>query len=171
MEVDARSVKGLWIRHVPHGADLLGRGLPPSDGRWQKGEDIGGLYLADDAETATAEWYRALGELGFRPQDHVPHDHHRWRIAVELADLSSAERLATVGLAMPTPYRQTWSSYQQVGEQLWKDGWAGVIAPSAARPESLTACIFMNSWPPAGCEPVDATTVSEVPPQPRGSIS
>ncbi len=118
MEVDARSVKGLWVRHVPHGADLLGRGLPPSDGRWQKDEDVGGLYLADDAETATAEWYRALAELGFRPQDHVPHDHHRWRLAVELADLSSAERLATVGLAMPTPYRQTWSSYQQVGKYI-----------------------------------------------------
>jgi len=96
--------------------------LPLSDGRWQEGEIIGGLYLADDAETATAEWYRALSELGFRPQDHVPHDQHRWRIDVELADLSSAERLETVGLAMPTRFRQTWSSYQQVGKQVWMKG-------------------------------------------------
>lgn len=171
MEVDPRSVKGLWVRHVPHGADLLGRGLPPADGRWQKGEDVGGLYLADNAGTATAEWYRALAEQGFRPRDHVPHDHHRWQIDVELADLTTEKRLATVGLGVPTPFRQTWSAYQQVGRQLREEGWAGVIAPSAARPKSLTVCVFMNSWPPAGCEPVDTTTVSVVPPQPHGMTS
>lgn len=168
MEVEGRRLVGTWVRHVPHGADLLGRAVPAADGRWQRGEIVGGLYLADGAETATAEWYRALAEQGFSPQDHIPHDHHRWGLEVELADLSTEERLAAVGLQMPSPYRQTWAAYQQVGQQLFDDGWAGVVAPSAARPKSLIACVFMANWPRAGCEPIDATTVATVPPRPRG---
>ena len=168
MEVEGRRVEGAWVRHVPHGADLLGRAVPPADGRWQRGEAVGGLYLADGAETATAEWYRALAEQGFSPQDHIPHDHHRWRLDIELADLSTEDRLAAAGLAPPTPYRQTWSVYQQVGLRLWEDGWAGIVAPSAARPKALIACVFMTDWPPAGCSPLDATTVAAVPPRPRG---
>ena len=75
LPVHARAVKGEWIRHVPHGADLLGRADTPADGRWQRGETIPALYLADTTETATAEWYRALAEWGLSPQDHVPYDH------------------------------------------------------------------------------------------------
>lgn len=168
MEVEGRRVEGIWIRHVPHGADLLGRASPPADGRWQRGETVGGLYLADGAETATAEWYRALAEQGFSPHDYIPHDHHRWSIDVELADLTTAERLGAVGLAPPLPDRRSWSSYQAVGAQLREDGWAGVAAPSAARPRSLVICLFADGWPPNGCEPIDATTVAVVPPRPRG---
>jgi RES domain-containing protein len=115
LQVDCQAVKGDWVRHVPHGTDLLGRATPPADGRWQLGEVVGGLYLADDAETATAEWYRALAEQGFSPEDHVPHDHHRWRIDVEIADLSTDGRLGEIGLEPPTPHRQTWDAYQRVG--------------------------------------------------------
>jgi RES domain-containing protein len=171
MEVERRRVEGVWVRHVPHGADLLGRAVPPADGRWQRGENVGGLYLADGAETATAEWYRALAEQGFSPQDHIPHDHHRWRVDVELADLTTDERLAAVGLAPPRPDRRSWPACQEVGERLRQDGWAGVIAPSAARPRSLVVCLFADEWPPQGCEPVDATTVAAVPPRPRGMTS
>jgi len=171
MEVEGRRVGGVWIRHVPHGADLLGRAMPPADGRWQRGEIVGGLYLADGAETATAEWYRALAEQGFSPQDHVPHDHHRWRIDLELADLASEERLAAVGLVPPRPDRRTWRAYQDVGERLREEGWAGVIAPSAARPRSAIVCLFAEDWPPKGCVPIDAVTVAVVPPRPRGMAS
>lgn len=168
MEVEGRRVNGVWVRHVPHEADLLGRAVPPADGRWQRGKIVGGLYLADGAETATAEWYRALAEQGFSAQDHVPHDHHRWRIDVELADLSSRERLEAVGLAPPSPDRRTWTACQHVGERLREEGWAGVIAPSAARPKSLIVCLFIDLWPPKGCVPIDAATVSTVPARPRG---
>jgi RES domain-containing protein len=171
VEVEGRRIEGAWIRHVPHGADLFGRAEPPADGRWQRGKIVGGLYLADGAQTATAEWYRALAEQGFSPQDHVPHDHHRWQIDVELADLTTADRLARVGLAQPTPHRRTWSAYQDVGEQLRQDDWAGVVAPSAARPKSLIVCLFADEWPPKGCMPVEATTVGTVPPRPRGMAS
>jgi RES domain-containing protein len=126
------------------------------------------LYLADTTQTATAEWYRALAEWGLSPQDHVPYDHHRWRLDLQLADLSDIERLHGVALDPPRPSRHTWPAYQRVGEQLWCEGWAGLIAPSAAHPGSLIACVFATAWPPAGCAPLDASTVKTIPPPPRG---
>jgi RES domain-containing protein len=168
LPVRPRAVTGTWIRHVPHHADLLGRADPPSDGRWQHGEIVPALYLADTARTATAEWYRALAEWGLSPQDHVPYDHHRWRLDLQLADLSDIERLHAVALDAPRPSRRTWPHYQQVGEQLWREGWAGLIAPSAAHPGSLIVCVFATAWPPAGCTPLNANTVKAIPPPPRG---
>jgi RES domain-containing protein len=126
------------------------------------------LYLADTAQTATAEWYRALAERGFSPQDHVPYDHHHWRLELDLADLSDTERLHSVALDTPRPSRRTWAPYQQVGEQLWHEGWAGLVAPSAAHPGSLITCVFATDWPPAGCTPLHATTVKTIPPPPPG---
>jgi RES domain-containing protein len=102
LRVAARAVKGTWIRHVPHRAELLGRARVPADGRWQRGDVVSGLYLADSIETATAEWYRSLAEWGLAPQDHVPYDHHEWRLDLQLADLSDAERLRGVGLPAPS---------------------------------------------------------------------
>lgn len=179
LPVRPRAVTGTWIRHVPHQADLLGRADPPSDGRWQHGEIVPALYLADTARTATAEWYRALAEWGLSPQDHVPYDHHRWRLDLlddhsiasdrgSVADLSDIERLHAVALDAPRPSRRTWPHYQQVGEQLWREGWAGLIAPSAAHPGSLIVCVFATAWPPAGCTPLNANTVKAIPPPPRG---
>ncbi len=168
LPVAPHAVTGTWIRHVPHQADLLGRADPPSDGRWQRGEIVPALYLADTAQTATAEWYRALAERGFSPQDHVPYDHHHWRLELDLADLSDTERLHSVALDTPRPSRRTWAPYQQVGEQLWHEGWAGLVAPSAAHPGSLITCVFATDWPPAGCTPLHATTVKTIPPPPPG---
>jgi RES domain-containing protein len=168
LRVAARAVQGIWVRHVPHRAELLGRASVPADGRWQRGERVPGLYLADSIETATAEWYRSLAEWGLAPQDHVPYDHHEWRLDLRLADLSSIDRLARVALPAPSPDRRVWPAFQRVGEQLWREGWAGLIAPSAARPTALIACVFAGSWPPHGCEPIKASTVVAVPPPPRG---
>jgi len=168
LNLAARAVEGVWVRHVPRGADLLGRASTPADGRWQRGDVVPGLYLADSIETATAEWYRSLAEWGLAPEDHIPYDHHEWHVALRLADLSDRERLGDLALAMPVPDRRSWPAFQRVGEQLWREGWAGVIAPSAARPEALVACVFTDSWPPPGCEPVKASTVVAVPRPPRG---
>jgi len=167
--VVARTISGIWIRHTPHDADLLGRGSPPPDGRWQRGLIVSALYLADSAQTATAEWYRSLAERGFSPQDYVPFEHHRWRLGLELADLSTRERLEEVGLDEPRPSRRTWPAFQRVGEQLWREGCAGLLAPSAARPASLVVCVFTAAaWPPSGCVPLDAMTIDVVPPPPPG---
>ncbi len=70
------------------------------------------LYLADTVQTATAEWYRALAEWGLSPEDHVPYDHHRWRLDLQLTDLSDIERLHGVALDAPKPSRHTGAGRQ-----------------------------------------------------------
>jgi hypothetical protein len=72
VDVDTVAVTGEWIRHAPHGAPLLGRSAEPTDGRWQRGELVRGLYLADQPGTAIAEWYRWLAERGLPPARDPP---------------------------------------------------------------------------------------------------
>lgn len=169
MDVDSIVVQGEWIRHAPHRSALVGRTADPTNGRWQRGAVVRGLYLADEPATAIAEWYRLLAELGLPPERSVPHDHHVWSIELELANLGDDARLAALGLSLPQPSRRTWPAYQDVGEHLWRAGWEGLLAPSAARPGSLVVCIFQaREWPPAGCQPTRAIEVSSVPPQPSG---
>jgi RES domain-containing protein len=169
LSVQARAVDGAWIRHAPGHSDLLGRSATPTDGRWQRADVTSALYLADSPETATAEWYRSLAERGFYPEDYLPFDHHRWRVGLQLADLSSRDRLDQVGLTPPTPDRRSWPAFQTVGEQLFTDGWPGLLAPSAARPGSLIVCIFtVAGWPPPGCTPTDTILNDRVPPPPQG---
>ena len=168
LRVDAVHVSGEWIRHAPHRSDLLGRSAEPTDGRWQRGEVVRGLYLADEPATAVAEWYRLLAERGLPPAHATPHDHHVWRLDLQLADLRSVMRLATLGLDVPAPGRRTWPPYQDVGETLWRDSWAGLITHSAARPEAFVVCVFARTWPPDSCTPERAIEVSEVPVPPTG---
>ena len=169
MDVDTVAVDGEWIRHAPHRSSLLGRASEPTDGRWQRGEVARALYLADEPATAIAEWYRLLAERGLPPARAIPHDHHVWQLDLHLADLSTPERLARVTLTPPAPRRRTWPLFQAVGEQLFSAGFAGLLAPSAARPRGLVSCIFdRGAWPPADCRPVMAIEILEAPPPPTG---
>jgi RES domain-containing protein len=169
VDVDAIVVDGEWIRHVPHESALLGRADERTDGRWQHGAVVRGLYLADEPATAIAEWYRWLAERGLPPAYATPHAHHVWHLDLELADLSSPDRLAAIGLPAPRPTRRTWPAFQAAGDALWKHGWPGLLAPSAARPRSLIVCVFDDdSWPPPGCEPLHAVAVTDVPSPPTG---
>lgn len=147
----------------------MGRATPPADGRRQRGAIVSALYLADSAQTATAEWYRLLAERGFSPQDYVPFEHHRWRLKLELADLSTRDRLEEVGLGEPRPSPRSWPAFQRVGEQVWCEGWGGLVAPSAARPASLVVCVFTAAaWPPPGGVSLDVMRIDVVPPPPTG---
>jgi RES domain-containing protein len=168
LDIDPVALCGEWIRHAPHRSDLLGRSPEPTDGRWQRGELIRGLYLADEPHTAVAEWYRYLAERGLPPSAAIPHDHHLWRIDLTVADLSTTERLAAAGLNPLRPSRRDWPPYQDIGEALWRDGWRGAIAPSAARPTAKTICIFCDDWPPIGCTPLRAIEITQAPPPPTG---
>lgn len=169
LDIEAAHVAGEWVRHAPHRSELLSRAAEPTDGRWQHGAIVRALYLADSAATATAEWYRFLAERGLPPARAIPHDHHIWRIDLELADLSSPERLAAVGFPAPLPSRRTWPAFQDVGDALWRAGWPGILAPSAARPAARIGCVFdTGTWPPPGCEPVRNVEIVDVPPPPAG---
>jgi hypothetical protein len=110
--------------------------------------------LADEPETAWAEWYRALAELALPPHQSLPRDLWAFAVDVEVADLSSPDCLAAVGLPVPRPGRATWPAFQAVGERLAADGWAGLVAPSAARPEHLSLCLFRTGERLSGVRPL-----------------
>jgi len=102
VDVSAIAVRGHWIRHAPHRSQLLGPSVEAIDGRWQRAGVVRALYLADEPQTAIAEWYRWLAERGLRPERSVPHDHHVWSVDLELANLSDSQRLASS--TSPHPY-------------------------------------------------------------------
>jgi len=160
-------VAGSWWRHCPHGADPLWLGSPPSSGRWQRGEALAAVYLADEQETVWAEWYRALAEIALPPTHAMPRDLWRWRIAVAgIADLSSAAKLARLDLSAPQPLRRTWTPFQAAGEALHRQGYRGVLYPSAARSEHLALCLFREGELLPGARPVRPPTTYRDPPAP-----
>lgn len=137
-------MSGRWLRHIPHGAGPLHRPAPAGDNRWQRGDVVDALYLVKDEAGLWAEWYRHLAERGIPPLGLLPRDVWIVQVApLRVANLTDAERLRRVGLELPHPGRRTWSPYQEVGEQLAREGWAGLVAPSAARPRSLVLCVFL----------------------------
>jgi len=155
LDVDVATVRGSWFRHVPDGIDPAARPDPPGDNRWQHGGIVDAIYLADSEACAWAEWYRHLAEAGIPPVVSMPRDLWQYKVAeLRVADLSDADRLARVGLPLPRPGRRGWGVFQQVGEQLQRDGWAGLLAPSAARPESLVLAVFLRG----GRMPSELTT-------------
>ncbi len=167
MEVDAVAVEGSWWRQTPYGGDPLYRAVPPSDGRWQRGDTVGGLYFADSEDTAWAEWYRALAEFAIPPDRQMPRDLWRWEIhARRIVDLSDADRLAAAGLTAPRPRQREWPAFQDVGEQLWRDGYRGVLAPSAARPERRILCLFREADDVPDAVPVRPALTYRRPPAP-----
>jgi hypothetical protein len=143
------------------------RPQPPGDNRWQRGDAVDALYLADREETLWAEWYRHLAEHGLPPMRQLPRDVWRYRVpSVAVADLHEASRLARVGLALPTPGRAGWLPYQEVGEALSKEEWYGLLAPSAARGDGLVLCLFVRDPRVLPARPFGRPRVVAEPPVP-----
>ncbi|WP_310961343.1 RES family NAD+ phosphorylase [Nocardioides terrisoli] len=170
LDVDPIRIEGSWVRHVPAGLDPNGRPDPPPDNRWQRGDVVDALYLADSPACAWAEWYRHLAEAALPPNFALPRDLWTYRIRnLEVADLSDAARLARVGLATPLPGRRNWRQFQHVGEQLYTEGWRGLVAPSAARPRSMVLVIFLTDHAVADeVTPVRHLRIAEPPAPPTG---
>ena len=167
LDVDPTPIRGAWFRHVPAGGEPLFRPQRPADGRWQRGDIVEGFYLADHEETAWAEWYRALAEFAIPPMRQLPRDLWRFNVAIaSVADLSSLERLERVDLPPPVPNRMQWDSFQAVGERLFADGWAGILYPPAARPESLALCLFRTADELHGVRPRRHPSRHDEPPAP-----
>ena len=168
-DVAATVVRGLWVKHTYPGSPPLPEREPAPDNRWQRGDIIDALYLADSEDTTWAEWYRHLAERMIPPLAQMPRELWTWRVNVEVADLSTTERLATAGLPLPTPGRSSWPTFQPVGERLWKEGWLGLLAPSAARPEGRILCLFRDKNGIRGADPVPQPhRIAEPPPPPTG---
>ena len=84
-----------------------------------------------------------LAEFAIPPQRQMPRDLWRWRVnAQHVANLSDPARLAAVGLTPPHPAQREWPAFQRIGQDLWRAGYSGVLAPSAAREDSLVLCLF-----------------------------
>jgi len=125
--------------------------------------------LADSPETAWAEFYRALSEYGVPPSRAMPR--RLAEIAVDLddiGDLASEGALERYGLSKPMPSSSTWSSFQTVGEKLFKDGAKGLVAPSAARKGGRVLCVFRSQPEIDGVEIAEVREVSHLPDMPRG---
>jgi RES domain-containing protein len=169
-DVEVGSVHGVFFRHIPHDGDPLHRAVDPTDARWQHGDVTPAWYLADEPETAWAEWYRALAEVGVPPAEWLPRDLWSWRVDLEdVALLDSNDRLTRAGLEPPRPSAQQWPAYQAVGDALFRAGHAGLLALSAARPEHRTLVVFRSTATVDGCTPVPPPTIVVDPPRvPRG---
>jgi RES domain-containing protein len=103
------------------------------------------------------------------PLAQMPRELWTWEVKVEVADLSTPERLAAIGLAPPAPGRHAWLAYQRLGERLRREGWAGLLAPSAARPAGQILCLFRDKNGVRGAEPLPPPLrVAEPPPPPTG---
>lgn len=150
------------------GADPLRVPDPVPNARWQRGEVVGGLYLADSAGTAWAEWYRALAERGLPPRE----ARDLWRLEVDVAgvaDLRDLGALAGLGLAAPRPDHRTWPAYQALGHAVHAEGYPGLVAPSAARPVGVVLCLFRVGERVEGAEPLPPPEHHASPPAvPRG---
>lgn len=173
LDVDAVAIAGRWLRHAPVGTAALPVHVSPPHNRWQRGEVVQALYLADEENTAWAEWYRHLAEAGIPPAQALPRSLWRWSVEATVADLSTDERLARVGLHPPRPGRRSWPAFQAVGEQLAAEDWPGLLAPSAARPEHHVLCLFRKGdngrAAPPGARPVGRPRrISEPPVPPTG---
>jgi RES domain-containing protein len=166
LDVTALAVRGRWVKHAPPGTPALPRRDPPPDNRWQRGEVVDALYLADSEKTAWAEWYRHLAELAIPPLAQMPRELWTWKVEVEVADLASSDRLAAVGLAPPAPGRNSWPAYQSTGEQLWHERWSGLVAPSAARPDGRLLCLFRSADGVNGATPLPRPLLVSEPPAP-----
>jgi RES domain-containing protein len=165
----AIAVAGEWFRHAVPGRGFWERRSPALDARWQRGEVVDALYLAADEDTVWAEWYRALAESGTPPRHALPRDLRRLRVVVDrIADLRSERALRNAGLSLPTPGRSDWSAFQEVGERLWREGYRGILAPSASRPAGRTLCLFLAGRRVAGVRTIGRPRrVNEPPAPPR----
>ena len=123
--------------------------------------------MANEYDTLWAEWYRHLAERGIPPMHQLPRDVWRYSVSrLDVADLRTADRLARVGLGPPAPGRKTWLPYREVGETLWREGWRGLFAPSAARSHGLVLCLFVDDPVRRPAEPVPPPEVVAKPPAP-----
>jgi RES domain-containing protein len=168
-DVAAIAVRGRRLKHTYPGSIALPVREPPPDNRWQRGNLVDAVYLADSEATVWAEWYRHLAERAIPPLAQMPRDLWTWDVDAKVADLSTPDRLADVGLAAPTPGHRSWPAFQRVGERLWTEGWPGLLAPSAARPEGSVLCLFRDSDGVRDAKPSRRPKrITEPPPPPIG---
>lgn len=158
-------VHGTWVRHSWPGVAAT---EPLAAGsRWLR-TGIPGVYLADNEETAWAEFYRALAESGRAPAGGVPRDLHRVSVNLDrVADLRTERSRREFGLPRMRATKKQWPAFQRVGDQLVGQAGQGILYSSAARTRSLCLCVFESGLRGLGAEGEPIHLIAP-PPLPRG---
>lgn len=126
------------------------------------------VYLADNEDTAWAEFYRALAERGQAPQDEMPCELVQMRVGLErVADLRTEKARKALGLPRIRPTRAQWPAFQGVGTRLVAERAQGVLYGSAARIHSLRLCVYEAGLPGLRVEGEPVRVIAP-PPPPRG---
>jgi RES domain-containing protein len=163
-------VEGIWVHYVSvarrRGGQRRSRQVP-APGRWQPA-GTRRLYLANNEDTAWAEFYRALAERGQSPEEEMPCELVWMRVQLErVADLRSETARRTLGLPRMRPTRTQWPTFQAIGTELIAHGAQGVLYGSAARTRSVCLCVYEAGLQGLSVEG-EPVRVITVPPPPRG---
>jgi RES domain-containing protein len=153
---------------VPAGVDPLRTRPRATPGRFHRPGEIA-LYLADRAETAWAEWYRALAERAVEPDEDLPRDLCQIAVSLgEVVDLSTAATRQRAGLpARMRPAASQWSVFQHFATDVRAQGAQGILYASSARARSLCLGVLEAGLP--GLEVVgEPIRVIAAPAPPRG---
>ena len=129
------------------------------------------VYLADCEDTAWAEWMRAIAEAGIDPATSFPRSVFTLDVDVTgIADLRTPAKLRRVaGVRTMQPTRRRWPVTQPVGDNLWRAGAHGIVAPSAAHGGHEVLTLFRTAVAVPGLvERGAATTYLTMPRIPTG---
>ena len=130
-DVAAAAVRGAWFKHTYPGSQPLPEREPPPDNRWQRGDAVDALYLAEAEETTWAEWYRHLAERMIPPLAQMPRELWTWRVDVEVAERSPNEPPG--GCAGLGELRRLDRGPQDVDRRLVVEAGVGAEEPSLRR--------------------------------------
>jgi RES domain len=101
LDVAAVAVRGHWVKHTYPGSPPLPERDPPPDNRWQRGDIIDALYLANSEATAWAEWYRHLAERMVPPLAQMPRELWTWGVIAARPRQASARAQDGRSLSVP----------------------------------------------------------------------
>lgn len=113
------------------------------DGRWHRAGKVAAQYLSLEPNGAWAELIRAEDLHTDQEVDYVRMP--LWVISLTqgmLVDYSTFDLADDAGFPPDALIDDDWNRCQEEGERLRREGFAGVIAPSAALPGSTNVTIF-----------------------------
>jgi len=108
--------------------------------------------------------------VGVPPAQRLPADTWRLRVHVsDIGDLTDPATLATHGIRELRPTRRQWPRTQLIGEAYYREGYRGILTPSAAHAPGRVLTIFRPLPKVPGVRAVPPPNhYTELPPLPTG---
>jgi RES domain-containing protein len=135
---------GEAFRHLARDVHpLSGVGARIHGGRWNPPGSFSTLYLGLERETPVLEFYRLAKRNGRAPEDFLPRQMYRYRIALTaVLDLRAPSARADFRLGDHSLGSDDTGRCQQIGETAHYLGLEGLLAPSAAGKGTVLAVFF-----------------------------